>query len=124
MDAASHAVHYDFLVFATPRRSKIRPYAAGGAGIKRYTATGREYVVQPLSNFAFLTHADEVKALISFGGGVKVALNEHWQVRADFRDYSTPFPEHLFAPAPGARIRGWLHDFVPMAGVDWTFGKP
>ena len=124
MDAAAHALHYDFLLYATPRRSRFRPYAAGGAGIKYYTATGREYVVQPLSNFAFLTHANEVKALISFGGGVKFALGEHWQVRADFRDYATPFPEKLFAPAPGAKIHGWLQDFVPMAGVDWTFGKP
>jgi len=34
MDAAAHAVHYDFLVYATPKHSKIRPYAAGGAGLK------------------------------------------------------------------------------------------
>ena len=124
MDAAAHALHYDFLFYAAPRHSRFRPYAAGGAGIKRYTATGKEYVVQPLSNFAFLTHADEVKALVSFGGGVKMAVNEHWLVRLDFRDYATPFPEKLFAAAPGAKIHGWLHDFVPLLGVEWTFGKP
>jgi hypothetical protein len=124
MDASSHAVHYDFLIYATPKHSKFRPYAAGGAGVKWYNATGQEFVAQPLSNFAFLTRTHEVKALISFGAGVKIALNDHWLVRADFRDYATPFPEKLFAPAPGSKIHGWLHDFVPLLGVDWTFGKP
>jgi hypothetical protein len=124
MDAAAHALHYDFLAYATPRHSRFRPYAAAGGGIKRYTATGTQYISQPLSNFAVLTHTDEVKALISFGGGVKVRLSEHWQIRADFRDYVTPFPENLFALAPGSKIHGWLHDFVPLAGLDWTFGKP
>lgn len=123
MDAEAHAVHYDFLFYATPRRSKLRPYAAVGAGIKRYMATGTEYLSQPLSNFAFLTHANEVEGLLSAGGGLKYSISEHWLVRVDFRYYLTPFPSQLFVPAPGAKINGWLHDFVPLAGVDWTFGK-
>jgi Outer membrane protein beta-barrel domain len=122
MDAASHAVHYDFLFYGTPRGSRLRPYAAGGAGIKYYTATGHEDPAQPLSSFAFLTHVNEVEPLISFGAGVKWQFAEHWQMRLDFRDYATPFPEKLFAPAPGSKIHGWLHDFVPLLGVDWTFG--
>ena len=79
-------------------------------------------MVQPLSNFAFLTHTDQVKPLVSLGGGLKFALSDHWQARVDFRDYATPFPEKLFAPAAGAKIHGWLHDFVPLLGVDWVFG--
>src|SRR5215471_7438182 len=39
MDAQSQAVHYDFLFYATPRRARIRPFAAAGAGIKRYDGT-------------------------------------------------------------------------------------
>ena len=123
MDAEAHAVHYDFLVYATPKSSKLRPYAAAGGGIKRYMATGVEYPSQPLSNFALVTHANQVEGLFSAGGGIKYALSEHWQVRVDFRYYLTPFPEKLFVPAPGAKINGWLHDFVPLAGIDWTFGK-
>ncbi len=123
MDAEAHAVHYDFLVYATPRDRRLRPYAAVGGGIKRYMSTGVEYPAQPLSNFAFLTHANEVEGLLSAGGGLKYAVNDHLLVRLDFRYYATPFPEKLFVPSAGARIHGWLHDFVPMAGLDWTFGK-
>jgi len=123
MDAIAHAVHYDVLVYATPRDRKVRPYAAVGGGIKYYMATGNENPVQPLTNFAFLTHANEVEGLVSAGGGLKISINEHVLVRVDFRYYGTPLPEKLFGPAPGARISGWLHDFVPMAGIDWTFGK-
>lgn len=123
MDAEAHAVHYDFLVYATPRHNKLRPYVAAGGGIKRYLATGVEYPVQPLSTFALLTKAKEVEGLFSAGGGIKYSITEHWLVRVDFRYYLTPLPEKLFAAAPGARVNGWLHDFVPLAGVDWTFGK-
>jgi len=37
------------------------------------------------------------------------------------RDYITPFPNKVIAPAPGAKVGGWLQDFVPMFGVSWTF---
>ena len=60
---------------------------------------------------------------LTLGGGVKAVLGDHWLVRVDFRDYATPFPENVIVPAPGAKIHGWLHDFVPLFGVDWTFGK-
>jgi len=123
MDAEAQAVHYDFLVYATPRNRKLRPYAAVGGGIKYYMATGAENAYQPLSNFAYLTHANEVEGLLSAGGGLKYSINEHWLIRVDFRYYGTPFPDQLFVPAAGAKINGWLHDFVPLAGVDWTFGK-
>jgi hypothetical protein len=123
LDAAAHALHFDFLAYATRRHARLRPFLAGGAGIKRYMATGRVDPNQPLSNFAQLAHNDEVKALVSFGGGVKAVLGDHWLVRVDFRDYATPFPENVIVPAPGVKVHGWLHDFVPLFGVDWTFGR-
>ncbi|HLH00159.1 MAG TPA: outer membrane beta-barrel protein [Bryobacteraceae bacterium] len=123
MDGQTHAIHYDFLVYATPRGTKIRPYAAAGAGIKRYMITDSEPLSQSLGNFAMLTHASQVEGLFSAGGGLKALISEHWLFRVDVRYYLTPFPEKLFAAASGARIHGWLHDFVPMAGIDWTFGK-
>lgn len=122
MDAFSQALHYDFLFYATPRRSRIRPYAAGGAGIKRYDGSGRPYSLQPLSDFAVLTHNHQVEGMISFGGGVKFALGDRWVLRLDFRDYATPLPTKLFAAPKTAAVNGWLQDFVPMVGVDWTFG--
>ena len=123
LDAAAHALHFDFLAYATRRHARLRPFLAGGAGIKRYMATGQVDPVRPLRSFALLAHANEVKSLVSFGGGVKALLGDHWLVRVDFRDYATPFPENVIVPAPGAKIHGWLHDFVPLLGVDWTFGR-
>jgi len=42
-------------------------------------------------------------------------------VRVDFRDCISPFPEELFVTAQGAKIQGWLHDFVPLGGISWVF---
>jgi len=120
MDGVAHAVHYDFLFYGTPRRSRIRPFAAVGAGIKRYEATSR--IAQPLDSFGTLSHAHQVEGMVSAGGGVKVALGDRWVLRVDFRDYMTPFPERLFRPVVTSSVHGWLHDFVPTLGVDWTFG--
>jgi hypothetical protein len=121
MDGASHLVQYDMLFQAFRTSSRIRPYAAAGGGIRWFSGTGHEYLNQPLGTFALLTKTDEVEPLISVGGGVKVRLRARMDIRLDFRDYVSPFPEKLFVPAPGARIRGWLHDFVPQAGVSWIF---
>ena len=123
MDAEAHAVHFDFLGYLTGRHARFRPFAALGAGIKEYHATGREDPFQPLSDFALLTHGHEAEGLLSAGGGIKVPLGDRWVARFDFRDYATPFPQHLIAPAPGAKLHGWLHDFVEMVGVEWRFGR-
>jgi hypothetical protein len=121
MDGDSHLIHCDLLFHVRGRDARIRPYAAAGGGIRLFRGTGREDPKQPFSDFAFLTKNNEVKPLISVGGGVKVTLTRHLLVRVDFRDYISPFPEELFVPAPGAKIHGWLHDFVPLAGVSWVF---
>jgi hypothetical protein len=121
MDGESHLIHYDLLVHARGRRSRIRPYAAGGAGIRLFRGTGKEDPNQRFRDFAFITRANEVKPLISVGGGVKVSVTRRISVHVDFRDYISPFPEELFVPAPAAKIRGWVHDFVPMAGISFGF---
>lgn len=121
MDGESHLVHYDLLFHARGRTARIRPYAAAGAGIRLFRGTGKEDLNQPFRDFAFITKANEVKPLISAGGGVKITLTKRLSVRLDVRDYISPFPEELFVPAAGAKIRGWLHDFVPMAGISLRF---
>jgi hypothetical protein len=121
MDGDSHLVHYDVLFHPTNKESRIRPFIAAGGGIRLFRATGQEYVNQPFSDFAFLTRTNEVKPLISVGGGVKAKLTEHTAIRVDFREYISPFPEELFATAPGAKIHGWLFDSVPMAGLSFVF---
>src|SRR6202790_3730400 len=51
LDAAAHALHFDFLAYATARHARLRPFLAGGAGIKRYTGNGRVDPSQPLTIF-------------------------------------------------------------------------
>ncbi|MGD1091659.1 MAG: hypothetical protein ABSB35_06650 [Bryobacteraceae bacterium] len=121
--AHTYAVHYDFLWYATPRNSKIRPFVAVGAGIKVYQGTGTQVVYQPLSNVALLTKAQDLTPLVSVGGGVKAQLSQHVLLRLELHDFLTPFPNQVIAPNQGAKTGGWLQDFVPMAGISFLFGN-
>ena len=117
----SHAIHYDLLLHAAPTKSPIRPFVAIGAGVKIYRGTGTEPAFQPLSNLVLLTHTREAQPLISAGGGVKFAAGKRALIRLDLRDYMTPIPTSLLTAAPGAKISGWMHDFVFLVGVSSTF---
>ncbi len=117
----SHALHYDVLVYGAPRGAKIRPFVAVGGGIKGYYGTGKESAFQPLSNLALLTRTRQWQGLATFGGGVKVAVGRHSSLRFEVLDYLTPFPKDVIAPAPGAKLGGWLHNFVPVVGLSATF---
>ena len=117
----SHAFHYDLLFHARPRRARVRPYMAVGVGVKQYVVTGPANASQPLSQIGLLTAVDEVKPLLSAGGGVKVRWGEHVLWRVDFRDYVTPFPKKVIAPAPGGTARGLFQQFTPMVGVSYVF---
>ncbi len=117
----AHLIHYDLLYHSADRYSRVRPFLAGGGGLRVYRGTGAERAYQPASKFALLTRTQELKPLISAGGGVKVLVSESLHLRLEFRDYITPFPKEVVAPAPGARIKGWLHDFVPSIGISVKF---
>ncbi len=117
----THVVHYDFLYHTADRDAKVRPFLAAGGGVKVFRGTGIERAFQPASKFALLTRDQEVLGMVSVGGGVKVALSDMMHLRVDFRDYISPFPTQIVAPAPGAKLKGWLHDFVPMVGVGFQF---
>jgi hypothetical protein len=117
----SHAIHYDFLYSPAARRSKVQPFVAAGAGVKLYRGTGKEQAYQPLSNFAYLTRTQDLRPLIAAGGGFKYRVGEHMFFRAEIRDYITPFPKKVITPAPGAKVSGWLQDFVPMFGLSFSF---
>ena len=58
MAGDTNVVTYDLLVYASPRESKLRPFVAGGAGI-------RPYANQPLANFALLTQVNQVEPAVS-----------------------------------------------------------
>jgi len=116
----SHAIHYDFLWHFAPQTASARPYFAFGGGVKIYRGLGEEALVQPLSRYALLTKTTEYKGMASVGVGVKLKVGERWHVRLDVHDYMTPFPKEVIAPNAGARVGGWLHQFVPMFGLSYT----
>jgi hypothetical protein len=117
----SHTFVYDFLVHVRDREQKVRPYAAAGMGAKLFRVSGPPLETQPLSNIAILTTRDDVRWVVSLGGGVKVRAAPHIIVRFDFRDYINPFPSTLILPASFATGRGIFHQFTPMVGVDYSF---
>jgi hypothetical protein len=121
--AMTHAIHYDVLWHATPNGSKVRPFIGAGAGIKVYQGTGTEVVFQPLSNFALLTKGQDVTPLVSIGGGVKFEISPRVQFRLDVHDYMTSFPTKVITPNRTADVGGWIHDFVPMAGLSFVVGR-
>lgn len=122
MEGQSHAFQYDFLVYGTRRGSTVRPFLAAGAGAKLFRGTGPETAFRPMDGVAVLTHAQEIKPLVSIGGGVKLAAGRHAILRLDFRDNASPFPNKVITPVPPAgRITGWLHDFLILAGAGLAF---
>jgi hypothetical protein len=121
LQGQSHAFHYDLLLHARPREARVRPFVAAGLGAKWFVVTGPDNPFQPLHNIGLLTATNQVKPLISAGGGVNVALRPHVNLRLDFRDYITPFPKQLIQPAPLGTARGILHQFTPLAGVSFGF---
>ncbi|HSW50338.1 MAG TPA: hypothetical protein VLH09_09200, partial [Bryobacteraceae bacterium] len=55
----AHLVHYDLLYHAADRDARVRPFLAGGGGIKVYRGTGGERAYQPANTFALLTRTQE-----------------------------------------------------------------
>jgi hypothetical protein len=57
--------------------------------------------------------------MATFGGGVNFKLSSHVSLRAEVRDYLTPFPKELITPAPGAKIGSFLNNIVPMVTISY-----
>jgi hypothetical protein len=115
----AHALYYDVLLKTRERESGAQFYAIVGGGMKIYRGTGTEQAYQPLSQFAYLTKTQKVEPMASVGAGVKFHLSPHVSLRAEIRDYLTPFPKALITPAPGAKIGSFLNDFVPMISISY-----
>ena len=116
----SHAIYYD-VVFHTSnsKESRAQWFAAVGGGMKLFRGTGAEQAYQPLSQFAYFTKTTKAEPMASFGGGVKFRLSPHVSMRAEVRDYLTPFPKELITPAPGSKIGSLLNDIVPMVTISY-----
>jgi hypothetical protein len=117
----SHLVHYDLVIYGKASGVSIRPYLAGGAGVRLTRGTGQESVYQPLWQYAILTKVRQAQPVVALGGGIKVKLSERYALRVEVRDYASPFPREVIAPGPGAKISGWLHDIVPLVSIGRVF---
>jgi hypothetical protein len=117
----SQAVEYSMVYHFADLAKPVRPYVAFGGGMKLYQGTGSEVVVQPLNQFAFLTHTSEWKPMASVAAGVKARFGQRMQLRVEARDAMTPIPTKVIAPAPGASLGGWIHDFMVIGGISILF---
>ena len=116
----AHAFHYDLLLHPSGE-SKIRPFVAFGGGLKVFRGNEPERAGQPLQQLAGFREVNEIKPLLSLGGGVSYSLSRLLRLRVDARDYITPFPKSVIEPNPRARLNGRLHDFIVMVGVSAVF---
>ena len=117
----SQAVTYAMLFHFKPREHRWRPFLAGGMGAKDYVIAGPAPFPQPIPQVAILTTNDVLKVVYDVGGGVKIRLIPHMQLRAEFRDYITTFPRQQIVPAPHNTARGIFEQFTPLVGVSYTF---
>ena len=117
----AHAIHYDLVLHTAKRGSRSQVFVAFGGGMKVFRGTGTESAYQPLSQFGYFTKTTAVKPMASVGAGVRWALGEHVYLRAEVRDFITPFPEEIITPAPGMKYGSLLHDVVPMVGISYEF---
>jgi hypothetical protein len=117
----AHAVHYDLIWHTARKESPLQFFAAVGGGMKIFRGTGAEEAYQPLSQFGYFTKTQAVKPMASVGGGLTYRLSQHVFLRAEFRDFITPFPTELITPAPGQKFGSLLQDFVPMVGLAYLF---
>jgi len=117
----THSIHYDILLSARSREARVRPFVLAGGGTRDFRGVGTESPYQPLNSFALLTKTSQWLPVVTFGGGVKYAISPRILLRIEVRDYFSRFPTQVIAPAPDARLSGWLHDLVPMVGLSFVF---
>ena len=102
---STHQGFYDFLLYATPEGSRIRPFLAGGGQFTTF--------VPPGANAAYGQGATKYGG--NFGAGLKVRINPMFLIRLDARDYVTGKPFDLINQS------GALHQIEITAGLGLMF---
>jgi len=74
----AHQGFYDFLAYALPEGSHVRPFACGGVQFTSFSPAG--------------SYSRETKYGVNFGGGLKVKVMENWGFRMDVRQYNMSKP--------------------------------
>jgi Outer membrane protein beta-barrel domain len=119
--AHTHIVTADFLGHFRPKGSRVRPFIAFGGGAKILIGSGIESAGQPLGTFAALTATHEILPVADVGAGFKIDLHKNLRLRVEMRDYISPAPNKVIAPAPGASLGGVLNDIQGMVGFSLTW---
>src|SRR5581483_3991641 len=90
-----HSGLYDFLAYARPEGSRVRPFVTGGVQFRSFFPPGTSvYYGNQVTKFGF-----------NYGGGVKVRLTGIWGLRFDIRQYNSGKPDILSTPqAPSGRL--------------------
>jgi opacity protein-like surface antigen len=80
-----HQGFYNFLLYATPEGSRIRPFATGGVHFSSFFPPGTSvYYGNQITKFG-----------VNYGGGLKFRLTDIIGLRLDFREYNTGKPFNL-----------------------------
>jgi len=121
----AHAFHYD-LVYHTDRKAPAQFFVAAGVGMKLFDGTGAQQAYQPLSQFGYFTQTHDIRVMGSVGGGFTYKLSERVFLRAEIRDFISPFPTKVITPPPtvsGNKVSygSILQDIVPMVGISYVF---
>jgi hypothetical protein len=104
-ELSTHQGFYDFLLYALPEGSRIRPFAAGGAQFTTF--------VPPGASAAYGQGTTKYGG--NFGGGIKVRITSLFLLRLDARDYVTGKPFNLINQS------GALHQIEVTAGLGLMF---
>jgi hypothetical protein len=118
---AAHAFHYDIVYHTNRKNSPVQFFAAAGGGMKIFRGTGTEEAYQPLSQFGYFTKTQALKPMGTLAGGMTYQIRPKLFLRTEIRDFITPFPSQLIAPAPGAKYGSLLNEFVPMVGIVYVY---
>jgi len=79
---AIHQGFYNFLVYATPEGSTVRPFAAGGGHFSNYIFPGGSVT----------SGGGATKFGFNYGGGIKFRVTPIFALRLDYRQYTTGKP--------------------------------
>jgi opacity protein-like surface antigen len=85
--SAIHRGFYNFLLYAVPEGSPVRPFGTGGVHFNNYVFPG----------FSVSQGGGSTKFGFNYGGGVKVRVTSMWGIRLDVRQYHNgkPFGDFL-----------------------------
>jgi len=118
---AAHALHYDLLYHTNRTESRTQFFGAVGGGMKLFMGTGAPEAYQALSQFGYFTKTQKIEPMVSVGVGLTHQLTGRLFLRAEVRDFITPFPTQVLTPAPGIKYGSILMDIVPMVGISYIY---